>query len=159
MNNKGISLIALAVMIIVMIIIAAIAYTNSFDAHDKAMIAREKEENMNVTNAIQNRFGEYMASSTINPLSGIIIPNDLTTTSEMEEFIINYLHENGKLYTERNAEFKAGIRKLLEDNKDHPEYTRILEHTHLIDLGIENLPTDSMYVVNYYGMTVVGPIY
>ena len=101
MNNKGVSLIALVVMIIIMIIIAAIAYTNSFDAHEKAMIAREKEENMNVTNAIQNRFGEYATNGAINPLAGVIIPEENDSIEKKNEYIISYLKQNGKLSNER----------------------------------------------------------
>ncbi len=159
MNNKGINLIALIVMIIIMIIIASIAYTNSFDAHDKALIAREKEENMNVINAIQNRFGEYMINGTISPLSGVIIPEDNKTISQMNDYIITYLKDHGKLTTDRKTEYEEGVLNLLNSNKDYLQYTRILEHAHLVELGIENLPTDAMYVVNYYGLTVVGPIY
>ena len=157
MNNKGINLIALIVMIIIMIIIAAIAYTNSFDAHDRAMIAREKEENRNVTTAIQNRFGEYMTNGSINPLSGVIIPAN--TKETMNAYIVNYLKEHGKLSTDRRLEYEDGILDLLKQNEGYLEYTRILERSHLVELGIENIPTDAMYVVNYYGMTVVGPIY
>jgi len=157
MNNKGINLIALVIMIIIMIIIAAIAYSNSFDAHEKALIAREKEENMNVTNAIQNRFGEYMVNNTLNPLCGVIIPAN--TKETMNAYIINYLREHDKLSTERRLEYESAIFDLLKQNEENLEYTRILERSHLVELGIENIPTDAMYVVNYYGTTVVGPIY
>ena len=159
MNNKGINLIALVIMIIVMIIVASIAYKNSFDAQEKAMVARNKEERMNVTHAIQNRFGEYVTNGTISPLSGVIIPEENDTIDKMYEYIKMYLKTKGKLSTDEREEFENDIMNLLKENKDNLEYTRVLEHSHLLELGVENLPTDAMYVVNYYGMTVVGPIY
>ena len=142
-----------------MIIVASIAYNNSFDAQNKAMVARSKEERMNVTHAIQNRFGEYITNDTISPLSGVIIPEDNDTIDKMYEYITTYLRSKGKLATDQKEEFENDIMNLLKENQNNLEYTRVLEHSHLLELGVENLPTDAMYVVNYYGMTVVGPIY
>ena len=74
-----------------MIILAAIAMKNSIDAHEKALIARAKEENINVASAVQNRFGDYMTNSSISPLVGIIIPEENETIEMQYDYIISYL--------------------------------------------------------------------
>ena len=161
-NNKGINLIALITMIIIMIILAAIAMKNSFDAHNKSFIARQKEENLNVTTAVQNRYGEYVTNPTNSPLAGLTVPDEYDTPEKMYEYIEMYLIRNGKLVTQDvkdNDETKEAIRKMLNDDKDYLKYTRILEHSHLVELGLESLPINAVYVVNYFGTDVIGPIY
>lgn len=169
MNNKGINLIALIIMIIIIILLAAIAMSNSYDAHTKAQVARAKEENLSVTTAVQNRYGEYVTHPTVSPLVGIQIPKEYDTVEKMKEFIESYLRKKGKLstqnyiyYTElmgNGSEMMGSIETMLKDNIDYLEYTRILEHSHLTELGLESLPVNAMFVVNYFGTDVIGPIY
>ena len=44
------------------------------------------------------------------------------------------------------------------DNFDDMEYTRLLFHSDLIELGIEKTNLNAVYLVNYYSSDVVGPI-
>ena len=162
MNNKGINLISLVIIIIIMIILAAIVMKNVIEPHDKSLIARAREENLNVTTAVQNRYGEYVTNPSISPLAGLIVPRENETEDEIYDYIIKLLRSKGKLNTQDESENKTNqkaIRKLIQDNKNYKEYTRILEHSHLVELGLESLPVNATFVVNYYGTDVVGPIY
>ena len=161
-NNKGVNLIALIVIIIIMIILAAIAMRNSIDAHNNALEARALEENRHVVDAVQNRYGSYMTNPTVSPLVGVKAPDSCKTIDEIYDFIIDYLHSKGKLSAldkESIEKDEAAIKKLLDDNKGYLEYTRILEHSNLSEIGLESMPINATYVVNYFGTNVVGPIY
>lgn len=165
MNNKGISLIALVIMIIVIIIIASIAINNSTGSYDNGLDAKAKEERAQVVDAINYRFGDNQIDSSINPLVGDTLPQELfekETDEErkeaIKEYIINLFVSEGKLRTDNNKEVEEQIKKFVDDNFIEMEYTRILRHNEVVQLGLNSVSNDSEFLVNYYSIDVVGPI-
>ena len=161
-NNKGINLVALIIMIIVMIMLAAIAVNVSMDSYNKSLEAKSDAERQQVVNAIAGRFGDYQRNATANPLVGITIPEESLIT---EEATLNFIeqklkNEYGKLNSEQavNSAQIEDVKKLISDNFDDMEYTRILIYTNLVELGIENTNKNAVYIVNYYSNDVIGPI-
>ncbi len=168
MNNKGVSLIALVVMRIVMIIIAGIAINNSVGSYDQALEAKALEERRQVSNAISARFGSNQINSIVRPIIGEVIPNEYLNKSSDEEAIIatrDYLVKmffmEGRLVTDdemNNKTTQKKIEKFLRDNIQDMEYTRVLRQPDLVELGLESISIESVFLVNYYSTDVVGPI-
>ena len=161
-NNKGISLISLAVMIVIMVILAAIAMWITFDTYDEGLRAKGEAERMQVANAISGRFGDYQRNNTASPLLGLVVPpENSATTEDIYEYIVEKFKNDGKLVTEdeiENQTLTKQIRKFVLDNAEDMKYTRILVSTDLLELGMENTNLNAMYLVNYYSTDVVGPI-
>lgn len=78
--NKGISLIALVITIVVMILLAAIVIINGFTRNvDEANFAKMYNEFMEVENAISQRGFEYKLDSTIYPYLSDEVYSDTNT--------------------------------------------------------------------------------
>ncbi len=169
-KHAGISLISLIIMIIVMIILASIVITVSTKSYDQSLIAKQETERLQVVNAIQTRFGQYERNHTTSPLLGLQLSDitdkeaDEIVTDLVELFTMEY--EKNILDTEilvppenvQNYTSKGRIRKFITDNQEEMEYTRILKYDNLQELGLENVNTRALYLVNYYSNDVVGPI-
>ena len=168
MNNKGISLIALVILIVVMIIIATIAMNSGTSSYDNALDAKAKEERNQMIHAVQSRFGDYQINSIMKPLIGEVIPDEYLiqpTEDEIVESCYDYLYKlfitENRLQTEdeiKNKTLQTQIRKFLEDNVKDMDYTRIIRHRDAIELGLESVSLDTVFLVNYYSIDVVGPI-
>lgn len=159
-KNRGISLITLVVMIIIMIILAAIVINVTTKSFDKSIETKANEERAQVQYAISSRFGDYQRNSTANPIVGIIIPEENRATVDS---VVNYItfklkRDYGKLVNVDSKEQENDIRKMVSDNFEDMEYTRILTPTDLIELEMENTNLNAVYLVNYYSSDVVGPI-
>ncbi len=164
MNNKGINLIALIILIIVMIILAGIAISNSTDSYTKSLEAKAKEENNQVRTAINARFGNFNISPSSSPLIGKQVPYDESEELDVEaikNYLVSYYKSKGKLATEdelNNKTTENEIDYFVKRNKEDMEYTRLLEHSDIVALDIESISLDSEFIVNYYTGMVVGPI-
>ncbi len=76
-NNKGVSLISLAITIIVIIIIAGIAISNFFgETQDKATSAKVLNEFIEVENAVIQRGKEHKLDGSVYPYLGIKLDDD-----------------------------------------------------------------------------------
>lgn len=160
MNNKGISLIALAIMIIVMIIIAGIALNAGIGSYEQALVAKAKEERNQVAHAVHARFGDSQVNSAISPIIGEYVPSE-QDIAKTEEYLINMFRAEGKLATQDeldNKTIQKNIKEFLNSNSGDMEYTRILRHDDIIELGIDSISVESLFLVNYYSADVVGPI-
>ena len=159
-NNKGINLIALIVMMIIMIILAAIVVNVTTDSYEKALETKAEEERAQVQYAVSSKFGDNQRNSTANPIVGIMIPeeNRGTVDSAFSYIISKLKNDYGKSVAGNQSEQEESIRKLVTDNFEDIEYTRILTPSDLIELDMENTNINAIYVVNYYSADVVGPI-
>ena len=167
-KNQGVSLIALIIMIIVMIIIAGIALTAGVGSYDKAIEAKNKEERHQVKNAVSTRFGEYTMNSSLKPLLGEQIPNEYFLEDNPEEriqavkmYLVGLFVAEGRLMTDDESENHTTVNEIeefLKKNYDQMEYTRIIRHSHIIELGIDSIALPSVFLVNYYSADVIGPI-
>lgn len=161
-KNKGISLIALIVMIVVMIILASIAINVGTDSYENALESKAAAERKEVISAVSGRFGDYQRNNTASPIVGVSIPEEYTEAEEMITYLKAKLkNEYGKLMTDdeiENKTYQNLIEKFVKDNLEDMEYTRLLFHSDLIELGIEKTNVNAVYLVNYYSSDVVGPI-
>ena len=168
MNNKGINLIALIIMIIIMIILAGIAINNSTTSVDKSFEAKAREERNQVAIAVSARFGEYHINSVASPIIGETIPSEYFSSDTDEEnientkdYLVSMFRREGKMQTDDelyNHTIENQLQKFLEDNINDMEYTRILRHDDVIGLALDSISLASEFVVNYYSADVVGPI-
>lgn len=162
MNNKGINLITLVITIIVIIILATITINIGTKAYDNAREARLEEQRNNVINAVSARFADNQRNELVNPLLGYAIQvEDGDTAENLANKYIERFKDEGKLDTDdtqKNANTEDQIKKLILDNFDNMNYTRVLQYNDLIALEIENTDTNALFLVNYYSSDVVGPI-
>lgn len=138
MSEKGISLIALIVTIIVAIILAAMVIkvgNDGFGTTEKAKIANEVRD---VESAITKRFSDNAISETAYPLLGEKI--------ELEDAITAIC--NNTEYSETD------IREALTQNI---LYVRKISSSTVNELGIKNA-TGNSYIVDYLTGRVYGPI-
>ena len=167
-KNQGVSLVALIIMIIVMIIIAGIALNSGIGSYDKALEAKSKEERHQVKNAVSTRFGDYTMNPSLKPLLGEQIPDDYFMESDpdariqaIKVYLLALFISEGRLQTNDEVENHTTaneIQYFLEKNYEQMEYTRIIRHSHIIELGIDSIALPSVFVVNYYSADVIGPI-
>jgi type II secretory pathway pseudopilin PulG len=167
-NNKGISLIALAIMIIVMIIIASIAMNAGIDSYDQAVDAKNKEERNQVSQAVNARFGDNQFNAAVSPIVGELIPSECFSYPTDEQiiesaktYLVDLFISEGRLQTQdevTNKTIQKDIQRFLEENINDMQYTRILRHNDIIELGLESITINSIFLVNYYSADVVGPI-
>lgn len=162
-NNKGISLVTLIVMILVMIILAAITIRSTMIGYEKSLEAKAGAEREQVRKAMNGKFADNQVNGTANPLVGLLIPKENMDT---EEAVVNYLCDKLKddymkfvnIEAVEQEKQRDSIIKFVSDNFEDMEYTRILEYSDLINLGLENTNLNAVYVVNYYSSDVIGPI-
>ena len=160
-NNRGVSMIALIIAIVIMIILASIALNAGNDAYDKAQVAKADAERNQVMQAVETRFGKYSVNRTASPLVGDTIPNDYTTVNEIFDYLMNLFRSESRLFSDDemiNHTREKEIQEFLINNADKMEYTRILRHDDIINLGLDNITLRSEFLVNYYSSNVVGPI-
>lgn len=138
MNEKGISLIALVVTIIVMIILATIVIKVGNDGFTTAIDAQIANEIRDVESAAMKRFSDNAVSETAYPLLGEKI--------ELET-VITTICSNTE-YTD------ADIRESLTKNIS---YVRKINSTDINGLGVKNA-TGNLYIVDYFSGKVYGPI-
>ncbi len=160
-KNRGVSLIALVILIVVMIILASIAIRASYQDVNKASEAKSKAERSEVATAISARYGDYMINKIANPLVGDIIPYSIPTPEEQTDYLVELFINEGRLFSEdetTNDTLKSEMLDLLRKCEDCQEYTRILRHDDIVSLGVDNITSRSVFLVNYYKNLVVGPI-
>ena len=160
-KDQGVSLIALIIMIIIMVIIAGIALS-------AALEAKNKEERHQVQNAVSTRFGEYTMNSSLKPLLGEQIPGEYFLEDDpdariqaVKTYLVGLFVSEGRLRTDdeiNNHTIVNEIDAFLKKNYDQMEYTRIIRHSHIIELGIDSIALPSVFLVNYYSADVIGPI-
>lgn len=152
-NSKGISMITLIVTIVVMLILASIAFFAGDDSVDTANRAKLGSEKKSLKEAMQSRFAGYMRNSDTYPLEGTIIDSDVDVIAE-------YLKNIGRIEANKN-EVKAEINTFLEKNVSNEEYNRIINYSDMLALEMTHVSNtmDYSYIVNYYSLDVVGPIY
>ncbi len=158
-NNKGVSLIALVVTIVVMIILASIALNSATIDQVKAEEARRLAENSQVEQAIAVRYGKYLQNSVHNPLLGDKIPEEYVTVNDIKEYLLDTLTTQGNINNfETRESISAELDSFLIKNYSEMEYTRILHHNDIIGLDIDNISVGSIFIINYSTGMVVGPI-
>lgn len=152
-NSKGISMITLIVTIVVMLILASIVFIagdDSMETADRAKIGNEKKS---LQEAMQSRFAGYMRNSDTYPLEGATVDSDV-------DVIVEYLKDIGREYADAN-DVKSEINAFLTKNTGYEEYNRIINYSDMMALEMTNISytADYSYIVNYYSLDVVGPIY
>lgn len=166
-NSKGVSMVSLVITIIVIIILASIAIVVSDNGIDMAYDAKFENERKELKQAVASRFASYMRNSDMYPLEGISVPamfNDGLSTDEKQqqvlEEVVTYLNSLGRTTVDKD-EVKNEIVQLLQENKNHIKYTRIVGATEMLALGLTNISgnINYEYIVNYYSADVIGPIY
>ena len=168
MDNKGINLIALIIMIVVMIIIAGIAINNSTGSYEQALTAKAREERNQMAKAVGLRFGNYQINKVASPIVGDVIPEeylnkptDEEIISSTKDYLVTMFRKEGKLVTDdemNNHTTEKEIEKFLKDNINDMEYTRVLRHANIVELEVDSISIQSEFLVNYYSQDVVGPI-
>jgi type II secretory pathway pseudopilin PulG len=161
-NKKGVSLVALVITMIVIIILAGIALTSGIGGYDKALEAKDKEERNQVMNAINNRFGDYQRNKTLNPIVGEVVPDyseesGETRINDVKEYLVQLFLSEGRMTRDIDG-ISKDIESFVRRNIDNMEYTRILRHNNVIEIGINSISKDRVFLVNYYSVDVVGPI-
>ena len=160
-NNKGVSMIALIIAIVIMVILASIALNSGNEAYDKALIAKADAERNQVIQAVETRYGKYSINRTASPLVGDTIPEEYYTVNDISKYLMDLFRGENRLYSDdemTNHTREKQIQEFLVNNVDHMEYTRILRHADIINLGLDNITLKSVFLVNYYSSDVVGPI-
>ncbi len=169
-KNKGISLIALAIAIVIMIILAGIALNAATEDHSKAQQSKEDAERGQVTIGVSYRYGNYLRNKTSNPLVGDVLPFEFdkynfdenyieTFKEEVKVYLIELFQSESRLNNEDTRQrFEKEIEDFIEKNLYHFEYTRILRHNDIINLELDNISLQSVFLVHYYTDSVVGPI-
>ena len=160
-NNKGVSIIALIVTIIVLIILSTLVIRASTDDYDKAQEAKESLERGEVLQAVSTRYGNYLRNSTANPLVGDKVPEEYVNANEIYDYLVDLFKSENRMLS--NREIKTGeiageINKFVIKNIDQMEYTRILRHSDIVSLNIDNVSQSAVFLVNFESSTVVGPI-
>ncbi len=155
-NNKGINMIALVVTIIVMIIIASISLNAAIKDRQKAEEAKRLSERNQVEKAVGIRYANHVRNSAHYPIIGASIPEQYTTADEIKEYIVD-LFTREEVSSNLN-EFSDDLDEFINTNLKYMEYTRILRHSDVIGLEIENVTLKSVFIVNYYTGKVLGPI-
>ena len=170
-NNKGLSLIALAIAIVIMIILASVALRSGSTDYEKAVQAKEDAERGQVVTAVEYRYGNYLVNKTTNPLIGEKLEfntsiSDYTDEDFLENykndlkfFLVHFFQSEGRLSSpDRLTNFESDVDLFIERNLSCMEYTRILRHADIINLELDNIALNSVFLVNYYTNSVVGPI-
>ncbi len=160
-NNRGVSMIALIIAIVIMIILASIALNAGNDAFDRAQIAKADAERKEVMKAVESRYGKYSINKTASPLVGEKIPAEYYTVNEISDYLIDLFRSENRMFSDdemMNHTREREIQAFLVNNVDNMEYTRILRHDDVINLGLDNITLKSVFLVNYYSVDVVGPI-
>lgn len=152
-NAKGISIITLIITIIVMIILASIVYIVSNDGMETADSAKYHNEKKSLQEAMQARFSSYVVNENANPLEGTVLDEWTTET------IIEHLKSIDRKEADTSENSEA-IRKFVDGNVKHAEYTRIINYYDMLALEIANVShkTNYSYIVNYHSLDIVGPI-
>ena len=160
-NNKGVSIIALIVVIIILVILSTLTIRASMEDYDKAQSAKESSERTQVVNAVAVRYGNYLRNSTANPLVGDKIPDDYDTIQACKEYLVDLFKSENRMQSSREVkdhELEKGIQDFLEKNIDLMDYTRILRHSDIVSLNVDNVSQSAVFLVNYETSMVVGPI-
>lgn len=165
-NCKGVSMITLIITIIVIIILSSVAIVVSNNGIDMANEAKFQNEKREIKQALTSRFAGYLRNEDLYPIEGIALQsafNEGLSDEERKQQVLNEIvtHLKGLgRYTVDTDEVKNEIEKMLQDNINHIEYTRIIGATEMLALGLTNVGSEINYeyVVNYYSSDVIGPI-
>ena len=160
-SNKGVSIISLIIVIVVTIILASVALNAGNLDINKAQEAKKRAERNQVIQAIGARYGSYNVNGTASPLVGDKIPSELSTPDEIKSYLITMFKSENRMLSEDEAinhTIENEIDSFLEKNEDQMDFTRILRHSDIINLGLDNISLGSVFLINYYTATVVGPI-
>lgn len=140
-NNKGISLITLTVMIIVMIILASIAYSSSFETIEETGDTKVAVEKEKIKEAVSKRMVENAKNPAAYPLIGDKVDDIVAYASCIESM------SNGDL-----QRFTESI------NDESIEYMRVIDCNDAANLGVGSVSEDHYFIVDYYSGKVYGII-
>lgn len=138
-NNRGISLITLTVMIVVMIILASIAYSSSFQTIDETGDTKVAVEKEKIKEAVSKRMVENAKNPAAYPLIGDKVDDIVGYASCIEDM------SNGDL-----QKFTETI------NEESIEYMRIIDCDDAANLGVGSVGADHYFIVDYYSGKVYG---
>ena len=138
-NNRGISLITLTVMIIVMIILASIAYSSSFKTIEETGDTKVAVEKEKLKEAVSRRMVENAKNPAAYPLIGDKVDDIVGYASCIENM------SNGEL-----QKFTETI------NEESVEYMRVFDCNDAANLGVGSVADDHYFIIDYYSGKVYG---
>lgn len=154
MENKGITIIALIVMIAVIIILTSIFVATGIDSLNESKKAEIQNEIYQLKQAVVNRYASYEkndgnisligTSATAKWAEADMCVNDVISTLTFED------------ETEDEKQLKIG-RIANEITRDYDKFVKLVDSDDRISLGLENT-SNNLYLVNYYTGSVYGPI-
>lgn len=154
MNNKGITIITLIVMIAVIIILTSIFMATGLDSLKEAKNSEIKNEIYQLKQAVVNRYTSYEKNDGNIALIGTLAKNEWSNFEDCLERVIASLTYDNETIEERTSG-EARIKK--EISRDYNKFVMIVNSGDRLRLGLEN-SSDNVYIVNYYTGAVYGPI-
>ena len=148
-NNKGITLIALIIMIIVLLILTSIFVATSLDALNETEKSEIQSEMHALEQAVSERYTSYIKNGESSRVELVGLTPIWPTASECV----------GAIKVAMKYEDSDRINRVSgEISRDYEKYVKIIDANEAKKLGIDNLNKDYQYVVDYYTSAVYGPI-
>lgn len=140
-NNKGISLITLAIMIVVMLILASIVMNSGIESIDEANETKVAVEIEKLKEAVSKRMTDNARNEAAYPFVGKKVDD-----------IVGYAY-----YIEdmSNGDLQKFIGTVDEDSID---YMRVVDYLDAANLGVSAVAEDHYFIVDYYNGKVYGTV-
>ena len=140
-DNKGISLITLAIMIVVMLILASIVMNSGIESIDEANETKVAVEIEKLKEAVSKRMTDNARNEAAYPFVGKKVDD-----------IVGYAY-----YIEdmSNGDLQKFIGTVDEDSID---YMRVFDCVDAANLGFSSVAEDHYFIVDYYNGKVYGTI-
>lgn len=152
-NNKGITLITLVIVIIVLVILTSIFVATSLKALNETGSSETQNQIHAIEEAISVRYASYLKSD-----GNVSLVGSSPTWSSPSECVDAIMKSMD--VTNLSAEDVAAKRTRISNEiaRDYEKYVKMIGSGDATLLGIEQLSTDNVFVVDYYTSKVYGPI-
>ena len=154
MNNRGVTLITVIIMISVILILSAIFVSTSLESLEEAKKAERKTEIYQLHLAVMDRYTMYEKNQGNISLIGTLAKSKWTTASECLNEILSTVD-----FSELESGEKAKkIEKITNEiARDYDEYVMLVNSGDVTRLGVDKV-SGATYIVDYYTGSVYGPI-
>lgn len=154
MENKGITLITVIVMISVILILSAIFLSTGMESLEESKKAEKENEIHQIKLAVVDRYTSYEKNDGSVSLIGTSAKNKWATSSECVNSIIPTLDFSSLSSDDKESK----INRITSDiTRDYDEFVMLINSGDMARLGVDKA-SDSLYVVDYYTGSVYGPI-
>lgn len=140
MNNKGITLLSVVIMVVIMIILASVALTGGMDSVKEATDTKVEIEIAEIKKAVADKMIEIETDSTAG-MPGQKVPD-----------ISEYIYYIDNLENEELTEFLSGL------NDERVDYYRLVDSISAAALGVSSVQEDHFFIVDYYTGKVYGTV-